>query len=217
MSTLSTTSTESASSEVYPQATSSPDGGPLVDSNNPPCLNTGRCYCPDWNPTTHAPPKNMPSAVNTLTSLSAMALPRSVEEDFQLHRAARAEREPPSPTHSPSGLPSPNQSIPLTTSLPAVDDVSSVETTPPTPGQGRDFSSRRQVTEPGCSTPALTPLTLGPGCVSGPRVQGGYGYGSSGEAGILSVSIHQGNSISNRLEQLDWSVWKLDQYVLFVP
>lgn len=201
MSTLSTTSTESASSEVYPQATSSPNGGPLVNSNNPPCLNTGRCYCPDWNPTTHAPPKNMPSAVNTLTNLSAMALPRSVEEDFQLHRAAQAEREPPSPTHSPSGLPSPNQSIPLTP-LPAVDDVPSVETTPPTPGQGRDFLSRRQVTEPGC--------------VSGPRVQGGYGYGSSGEAGILSVQSTRG-TLSNRLEQLDWSVWKLDQYVLFVP
>lgn len=183
MSTLSTTSTESASSEEYPQATSSPNHGPSIDSNNPPCLHTGRCYCPDWNPTTHAPPKNMPSAVNTLTNLSAMALPRFVEEDFQSYRAARDESTPSSPTYSLSGLPSSDQSIPLTTPLPPVDDVSSVEITPPTPGQGSDFSSR-QATEPGSSTPALAPMALGPGCVSAPSIQGGHGYGGSGQAGI---------------------------------
>ena len=27
-------------------------------------------------------------------------------------------------------------------------------------------------------------MTLGPGCMSGPRVQGAYGYGGSGQAGI---------------------------------
>lgn len=149
MSTLSTTSTISASSEdhEHPQATSSPNNGLSVDSNNPPCLQTGRCYCPeDWNPTTHAPPQ--PAATN-LTNMSAMALPRSVEADFQSHRVARDERTPSSPAHLPSGLPSSDQCIPLTTPLPPVDDVSSINITPQTPGQGRDSSSRRQVTEPG--------------------------------------------------------------------
>lgn len=183
MSTLSTTSTISASSEEHPQDTSSPNHGPSVDSNNPPCLQTGRCYCPDWNPTTHAPPQQMPSAVNTLTNISAMALPRSVEEDSQLHRTVRDERTPSSPTHSPSGLPSSDQPIPLTTPMPPVDDVPSIETTPPTSGQGRDFSSKK-VTEPGSAAPALAPMHLGCGFASGPRTQGGYGYGGSGQGGI---------------------------------
>ena len=167
MSTLSTTSTISAYSEdhEHPQATSSPNQGPSVDSNNPPCLQTGRCYCPvDWNPTTHAPPQ---PAATPLTNMSVMALPRSVEEDFQSHRAARDERTSSSPAHLPSGLPYSDQCIPLTTPLPPVDDVSSINITPQTPGQGRDSSSRRKVTEPGSSTPALAPMDLGPGCVSG--------------------------------------------------
>ena len=173
MPTLSTTSTESASSEEYPQATSSPNNGPSIDSNNPPCLHTGRCYCLDWDPTTHAPPRNMPSAVDTLTNLSAMAVPRSVEEEFQSHRASWDERDLPSPTHSLSGLPCSDQSIPLKTPLPPVDDVSSVEITPPPPGQERDISSR-QVAEPRC--------------VSAPGIQGGYGYGGSGQTGIPPLS-----------------------------
>ena len=212
MSTLSTTSTESASSEEYPQATSSPNHGPSIDSNNPPCLHTGRCYCADWNPTTHAPPKNMPSAVNTLTNLSAMALPRFVGEDFQSYRAARDESTPSSPTYSLSGLPSSDQSIPLTTPLPPVDDVSSVEITPPTPGQGSDFSSR-QATEPGSSTPALAPMALGPGCVFAPSIQGGHGYGVVDRLGFL-CSIHQGDSIWMLISMAVSSTWVYGAFLI---